>query len=213
MQVYCGSGRPGRVDAASYADYRRAAHDPLSGRRPRSQRTCQHLRCVSIRPSACQPEQNASGGRQNIDATQEVAHRGAKRGLVLLIQGVQEPVAQDGGTSFGSTRAPAQSSYRRFTGVLHQNRTRADCPGRAVRGDSASGRADPWCDSACRPQSRSSIGSDPCPDSKDASPTRGVFHCGACSDVRQLSSVKPTFNVTCQCATFPSIIWPRVSTT
>ena len=29
----------------------------------------------------------------------------------------------------------------------------------------------------------------------------------------QVSSAKPAFSVTCQCATVPSTMWPRVSTT
>jgi hypothetical protein len=65
----------------------------------RCQRTRYNLRRISIRTATCQPEQGACAGRQNIYAAQEVAHSRAKGRLVVLIQCVQESVAQNRGGS------------------------------------------------------------------------------------------------------------------
>src|SRR6266700_2243786 len=72
---------------------------PSCGVRFSAQRACYRVCCISVGAARCQPEKNASPGRQRIYATQEIAHGIAKAGLIMLIQCVQEPVAQDRGSA------------------------------------------------------------------------------------------------------------------
>src|SRR6266849_8204756 len=72
---------------------------PSCGVRFRTQRTCYRVCCISVGAGRCQSEKNASPGGQRIYATQEIAHGVAKGGLIILIQCVQEPVAQDRGSA------------------------------------------------------------------------------------------------------------------
>jgi hypothetical protein len=77
---------------------------PSCGIRFRTQRTCYRDCCISVAAAGCQPETNASSGGQRIYATQEIAHGFAKGGLIILIQCVQEPVAQDRGSALSGRR-------------------------------------------------------------------------------------------------------------
>jgi hypothetical protein len=77
---------------------------PSCGVRSRTQRTCYRVCCISIGAARWQPEKNAGPGGQKIYATQEIAHGVAKDGLIMLIQCVQEPVAQDRGSALSDRR-------------------------------------------------------------------------------------------------------------
>lgn len=72
---------------------------PSCGVRFRIQQACYRVWCISEGAPGRQPEKNARLGGQRIYATQEIAHRVAKGELIVLIQCVQEPVAQDRGSA------------------------------------------------------------------------------------------------------------------
>src|ERR1700693_3192541 len=80
-------------------DHARPLTIPSCGVRFRTQRACYRVCCISVGAPRSQPEKNASPGGQRIYATQEIAHGVAKDGLIMLIQCVQEPVAQDRGSA------------------------------------------------------------------------------------------------------------------